>query len=127
MGRGEGWSSDFGISKAGEGMEELFSMRGKGDSLLLETLAAVLPSREWPGRGLGLLQRGRLGLITPLGHPPNETPNNEPPDFSCREEKTNWLSAEETTFTDQIPSERWTTAEEAETELLSRSQTLAKT
>ncbi len=46
IGRGKGWSRDLGISRAGEGMDEVFSMRGKGDSLLLETLAAVLPSRE---------------------------------------------------------------------------------
>lgn len=46
MGRGVAWSRDLGISKAGEGIEQVFSMRGKGDSLLLETLAAVLPSTE---------------------------------------------------------------------------------
>lgn len=46
MGRGARWSRDLGISSAGEGMDEVFSMRGKGESLLLETLAAVLPSRE---------------------------------------------------------------------------------
>ena len=46
MGRAVRWSRDLGISKAGEGMDEVFSIRGKGDSLLLETLAAVLPSRE---------------------------------------------------------------------------------
>lgn len=40
------WSRDLGISRVGEGMDEVFSMRGKGDSLLLETLAVVLPSRE---------------------------------------------------------------------------------
>lgn len=82
MGRGARWSRDFGISKAGEGIEELFSMRGIGDSLLLETLAVVLPSREWPGMGLGLLHRGKLGLITPLGQFAKETPSNEPPDFN---------------------------------------------
>lgn len=82
MGRGVAWSRDLGISKAGEGIEEVFSMRGKGDSLLLETLAAVFPSRECPGMGLGLLHRGRLGLIIPLGQLPKETPSNEPPDFT---------------------------------------------
>lgn len=46
MGRGVAWSRDLGISRAGEGMDEVLSMRGKGDSLLLETLAAVFPSRE---------------------------------------------------------------------------------
>ena len=46
IGRGVAWSRDLGISRAGEGMDEVFSMRGKGDSLLLETLAAVLPSRD---------------------------------------------------------------------------------
>lgn len=46
MGRAVGWSRDLGISNAGEVMDEVFSMRGKGESLLLETLAAVLPSRE---------------------------------------------------------------------------------
>lgn len=46
IGRGKVWSRDLGISRAGEGMDEVFSIRGKGDSLLLETLAAVLPSRE---------------------------------------------------------------------------------
>lgn len=40
------WSRDLGISRAGEGIDEVLSMRGTGDSLLLETLAAVLPSRE---------------------------------------------------------------------------------
>lgn len=69
-------------------MEELFSRRGKGDSLLLEMLAAVLPSRECPGMGLGLLHRGRLGLIIPLGQLPKETPNNEPPDFAWGGGKT---------------------------------------
>lgn len=73
----------MGISKAGDGMEEDFSMRGNGDSLLLETLAAVLPSRERPGMGLGLLHRGRLGLIMPLGQLANDTPSNEPPGFTC--------------------------------------------
>lgn len=63
-------------------MDEVLSMRGIGDSLLLETLAAVLPSREWPGMGLGLLHRGRLGLIMPLGQLPKETPSREPPDFT---------------------------------------------
>lgn len=80
-----GWSRDLGISRVGEGMEEVFSIRGMGDSLLLETLAAVLTSREWPGIVLGLWHRGKLGLITPLGQPGNETPSNEPPDFTWRE------------------------------------------
>lgn len=77
-----GWSRDLGISSAGEGIDGALSMRGKGDSLLLETLAAVLPSREWPGMGLGLLHSGRLGLIMPLGQLPKETPSKEPPDFT---------------------------------------------
>lgn len=77
MGWGLGWSRDLGISSAGE----ILSMRGKGDSLLLETLAAVLPSREFPSMGLGLLHSGRLGLIMPLGQLPKETPSNEPHDF----------------------------------------------
>lgn len=63
-------------------MEEVLSIRGRGDSLLLDTLAAVLLSMEWPGKGLGLLQRGRLGLIMPVGQLPKETPNKEPPDFT---------------------------------------------
>lgn len=46
IGRGVAWSRDLGISRAGEGMDEVFSIQGRGDSLLLETLAAVLPSRE---------------------------------------------------------------------------------
>jgi len=46
IGRGVAWSWDLGISRAGEDMDEVFSRQGKGDSLLLETLAAVLPSRE---------------------------------------------------------------------------------
>ncbi len=70
-------------------MDKVFSMRGKGDSLLLETLAAVLPSRECPGMGLGLLHRGRLGLIMPLGQLPKETPSNEPPDFTWGEKRKN--------------------------------------
>lgn len=77
-----GWSRDLGISSVGEGMEEVLSIRGRGDSLLLDTLAAVLLSMEWPGKGLGLLQRGRLGLIMPVGQLPKETPNKEPPDFT---------------------------------------------
>lgn len=77
-----GWSSDLGISSVGEGMDEGLSMRGKGDSLLLDTLAAVLLSMKWPGKGLGLLQRGRPGLIMPVGQLPKETPNNEAPDFT---------------------------------------------
>lgn len=76
------WSRDLGISSAEEGMDEVLSMRGNGDSLLLETLAAVLPSREWPGMGLGLLHSGRLGLIMPLGQLVKETPSKEPPDFT---------------------------------------------
>lgn len=63
-------------------MDEDLSIRGKGDSLLLDTLAAVLLSMKWPGRGLGLLQRGRPGLIMPVCQPPKETPNNGPPDFT---------------------------------------------
>lgn len=63
-------------------MDEVLSIRGKGDSLLLETLAAVLPSREGPGMGLGLQLSGRLGLITPLGQLPKETASNELPDFT---------------------------------------------
>lgn len=64
-------------------METFLSTRGTGDSLVLEMLAAVLPSAEWPGMGLGLLDRGMLGLM-PLGQLPNEIPNNEPPDFTWR-------------------------------------------
>lgn len=78
-----GWSRDLGISSVGEGMDEVLSIRGKGDSLLLDMLAAVLLSMEWPGKGLGLLQRGRLGLIMPVGQLAKEIPNNEPPDFTC--------------------------------------------
>lgn len=63
-------------------MEEVLSIRGRGDSLLLDTLAAVLLSMEWPGKGLGLLQRGRLGLMMPAGQLPKETPNKEAPDFT---------------------------------------------
>lgn len=77
-----GWSRDLGISSVGEGMEEVLSIRGRGDSLLLDTLAAVLLSMEWPGKGLGLLHRGRLGLIMPVGQLPKETPNKETPDFT---------------------------------------------
>lgn len=80
--RGMGWSMDLGISSVGEGIDEVLSIRGKGDSLLLDMLAAVLLSMEWPGKGLGLLQRGRLGLIMPAGQLPKETLNNEPPDFT---------------------------------------------
>lgn len=82
IGRAVGWSRDLGISSVGEGIEEVLSIRGKGDSLLLDTLAAVLLSMEWPGKGLGLLQRGRLGLIMPVGQLPKDTPNNEPADFT---------------------------------------------
>lgn len=82
IGRAVGWSRDLGISGVGEGIDEVLSIRGKGDSLLLDTLAAVLLSMEWPGKGLGLLQRGRLGLIMPVGQLPKETPNNEPLDFT---------------------------------------------
>lgn len=82
IGRAVGWSRDLGISSVGEGIDEGLSIRGKGDSLLLETLAAVLLSIEWPGKGLGLLQSGRLGLMMPAGQLPKETPNNEPPDFT---------------------------------------------
>lgn len=77
-----GWSRDLGISSVGEGIDEVLSIRGKGDSLLLETLAAVLLSIEWPGKGLGLLQSGRLGLIMPVDQLPKETPNKEAPDFT---------------------------------------------
>lgn len=81
IGRGTGWSRDLGISSAREGMKETLSRRGKGDSLLLETLAAVLLSMDCPGIGLGLLHSGRLGLIMPLGQPPKEAADDEPPDF----------------------------------------------
>lgn len=89
IGRGVGWSRDLGISRAGEGIDEVFSMRGKGDSLLLETLAAVLPSRECPGIGLGLLHKGKLGLNMPLDQLPKEIPSNEPPDFTLRKRRKN--------------------------------------
>lgn len=82
IGRGVEWSRDLGISSVGEGIDEVLSIRGKGDSLLLDMLAAVLLSMKWPGKGLGLLHRGRLGLIMPVGQLPKETPNNEPPDFT---------------------------------------------
>lgn len=39
--------------------------------------------------GLGLLQRGRLGLIMPLGQLPKETPSNEPPDFAWGVQRKN--------------------------------------
>lgn len=81
-GRGAGWSRDLGISSVGEGIDKGLSIRGKGDSLLLDTLAAVLLSMKWTGRGLGLLHRGRPGLIMPVGQLPKETANNEPPDFT---------------------------------------------
>lgn len=77
MGCGLGWSSDLGISSVGE----ILSRRGKGDSLLLETLAAVLPSRELASMVLGLLHSGRPGLIMPLGQLPKDTPSSEPHDF----------------------------------------------
>lgn len=77
MGCGLGWSSDLGISSMGE----ILSMRGKGDSLLLETLAAVLPSRELASMVPGLLHSGRPGLIMPLGQLPKDTPSSELHDF----------------------------------------------
>ena len=80
MGRGTGRSRDLGISKAGGGMDEVFSMPGKGDSLLLETLA-VWPSSEWPG--MGLLHRGRLGQL------PKDTPSTEPHGFTWGEKRVN--------------------------------------
>lgn len=82
MSCGLGWSSDLGISSVGE----ILSIRGKGDSLLLETLAAVLPSRELASMVLGLLQSGRAGLIMPLGQLPKETPSSELHDFIWGEE-----------------------------------------
>lgn len=39
--------------------------------------------------GLGLLHRGRLGLIMPLGQLPKETPSNEPPDFAWGRKEEN--------------------------------------
>ena len=72
----------MGISRAGEGTEGVLSAWCRGESLLLDTLAVMLPSRDWPCRGL--LHNGRPGLSRLLGQPANGRPSREPPDFIWR-------------------------------------------
>lgn len=69
----------------GDAADVSFSPVGTGEPLLLvETLGAIrglaLPSAEGY---IGLLQRGRLGLMIPLDQLHIDNPMRDPPDFIC--------------------------------------------